>query len=147
MGTNDVDHRGALDRCRGGIAALFAVAVLAVLSISAVAAPQAGAYTYVTQCNYASWPDGHYCPQSWVNPPRHTYVTGRGASAGVHSGHIYSEWYVAYVDSNGSSYKYIFGGLIGNVLYSSMPNNTQLLRAYAYTLGGGTANLFNEGGY
>jgi len=147
MGKSDFDCQRMLSPRRGRAAVLFAIAVLAALSFSAAAAPKAEAYTYVTQCNFASWPDGHYCPQSWVLPPRHTYVTGRGASAGAHTGHIYSEWYVAYVDSNGSSYKYIFGGLIGNVLYSSMPNNTQLLRAYAYTSAGGTANLFNEGGY
>jgi hypothetical protein len=103
--------------------------------------------TTLTLCNYSSWPsDGTRCPYGL--PPRHTYVDGRAAS-GAGSGNFYTEWYVAYTDSNASIAKYSFSAHPGSILYSPMPNNSQYLRGYAYAVTGSYANaaLYNEGSY
>jgi hypothetical protein len=136
----DKRRRAVVARCAAAIAAM-------VVAGSATAAAPARATTYVTQCNALNWPDGIYCPISPPYPQRHTYTTGRAASAGLHTGTIHVEWYVAYTMSNASFYKYNFGGHIGDTLYSPISNNTEYLRAYTYTTVGGGANLYSEGGY
>jgi hypothetical protein len=122
------------------------VAAVVTVVVAAGSPLSAGATTWVTQCSAANWPDGQACPFNSY-PPRHTFTTGRGASAGIQTGHMYVDWYVAYLNSNGSLPKYSFGDRVGNTLWSPMGGNSEYLRGYIYTLAAGTANLYNEGGY
>lgn len=79
---------------------------------------------------------------------RHVTRMSRAAGRPRHrSGVLYAEWYVAYTSSNKSTYKYLFYTRVGNTLYSPMGNNTEYLRGYAFVVGDGSGNIYNEGGY
>jgi hypothetical protein len=119
-------------------------ALIAALGLAS-AASTAHAYTYVVHCNQfvagLTW-----CPDypSSAAGARHTYKQGRAAS-GAGSGTLYQYWYVAYTNSNASTYKYSGSGPIGSTLYVSFPNNSELLRGYTSPTGYG--NTFGDGGY
>jgi hypothetical protein len=94
-------------------------------------------------CNSNNWP-GLYqdCPTQPAGN-RHTYKSGR-ASSGALGYNLYHDWYVAYTSSNGAL-KYSDHGPAGSILYSSFPNNTELLRGYASQAY--AAALYGEGSY
>lgn len=118
---------------------------LSVLALSAYAwaPPSANAATNV-HCNTSYWSNVTTCPTQ-PNGDRHTYKSGRAASAAGYPYRLVAAWYVAYTSSNASSSKYYDEGPAGTTLYSSFPNNTDLLRGYAYHTSPGA--LYGEGSY
>lgn len=108
-----------------------------------LAAPAADAATYVTHCSSSYYPGSSNCP-TIPNGARHTYKGGRAASNAFNATLIHS-WYVAYTNSVASSPKYTDAGPSGVTLYSSFPNNTELLRGYSLQTKDGA--LFGDGFY
>ena len=106
-----------------------AMLVLLVVSIGlAFPVPQAGAAT-VYHCDQF-WIGGWECPNQPYGA-RHTYKTGT-ASSGAGAGTLVQRWFVAYTSSNASTHKYYGSVPVGNNLYKSFPNNTELLRGYTF---------------
>lgn len=118
--------------------------LLTVLASAAALLPTAGAQAVtVTHCYSNSWPAATNCP-SQPSGARHTYKGGQAASSGTPY-YLAHAWYVAYTSSNASTVKYIDNGPAGTILYSSFPNNSELLRGYAsHNIGGA---LFGDGWY
>lgn len=128
---------------RSVIAATALALLCAAFSALAWQPAQADAAIY-THCNSTSWPALTLCP-SQPNGDRHTYKSGRSATAAPAPYQIGVAWYVAYTSSNASTEKYYFSGPGGTTLYSSMPNNTELLRGYTFHTF--QTALYGEGSY
>jgi hypothetical protein len=91
-----------------------------------------------------SWPLIVQCP-SQPNGNRHTYTAGLTLSTAGYPYRSGVSWYVAYTSSNASSAKYFDEGPATAGVYSSFPNNTELLRGYSFHTA--YAALFGRGTY